>query len=413
MKSKTAKPKHTIKEILDKYLNSYLSSSKRRYLSDEDLHVLNRIKSCQTARLGLYRFECNCCGSQHRLPRSCKSRFCSKCGSADTLKWIRQLVKRLPDIKYHHVVFTLPSKLRIIAKRNKERIYNLMFESSQAVIKEAFSNKHNLLPGIISVLHTNGSDLKYHPHIHQIVSSGGLCSSEELEELSGDYLFPQRVLGNSYNKLMLKGLLSLYNKGLLNLPLHLSTINSFGKYIEKLKSAQWIVHIDKPIIGVEKIVAYVGRYTKKSCISERRIRSIEGDRISLSYKDYKNSDRNGKPKEGLINLSVKDFLDRLLDHLPLKGFKVVRYYGMFSSHHLGKIGNEYLVSDLNIGAYESEELDGVEIGEDRFKVYRQQVYAQTGKDPLYCYECQESMELIGVEVETKAGLRYYEYENSE
>ena len=413
MKSTRIKPKHTIKEILNDYLDGYLQNpARRKYLSDADLHILHTVKNCQTPRLGSYCFECESCGATHRLPRSCKNRFCSCCGSADTMKWIRQLVKRLPDIKYHHVVFTLPGKLRCIAKRNKKLIYGLMFECSQAVIKSCFADKYGLLPGIISVLHSNGSDLKYHPHIHQIVSSGGFTDKKELKELSDEYLFPQRVLGKKIKKLLLIRLQEEHKKETLQLPQRLSSGPSLNKYLSSIKDAQWIVNVDAPIKGVEKIVAYVGRYTKKSCISEGRILSIKDGLINLSYKDYANSEKGEKPKEGLMSLTVCEFLDRLLEHLPIKGFKVVRYYGIFSSNYIGEIDKSDLIDELLIPSYDCEELDGLDISDCSFKNYRKQVYKRSGVDPLYCYNCHQTMDLVSIRVETKEGILVYEYENS-
>ena len=414
MKSTKVKPQHTIKEILNKYLDKYLADPRRRkYLSDRDLHVLHTVRNCQTPRLGLYCFECESCGATHSMPRSCKNRFCSGCGSADTQKWVRQLVLRLPDIKYHHIVFTLPKRLRELAKRNKEEVYGLMFECSQAVIKSSFAEKYGLLPGIICVLHSNGSDLKYHPHIHQIVSRGGFTSSKELKELPGDYLFPQRVLGKRFKELFLSRLNEAIKNRRISLPLHLRSGGRRKKYLSTIADKQWIVNVDKPLAGVEKIVAYVGRYTKKSCISERRILGIEDGRVKLSYKDYENSQKGEKPKEGIISLTICEFFDRLLEHLPINGFKVVRYYGMFSSSNIGKIDKSSLIEKLSIEDYDYEDLDGVDISGCRFKYYRKQVYERSGIDPLYCYDCHQTMELVSIRVESKEGIRIYEYENSE
>ncbi|MGK0426438.1 MAG: hypothetical protein ACJAUR_000538 [Ulvibacter sp.] len=413
MKTTKTAPKHTIKEILINHLPDYLSDpNRKKFITDADLHVINTVKNCQTAKLGLYCFECSCCGGTHQLPRSCKNRFCSLCGSADTMDWVRNLTQRIPDMKYHHVVFTLPAGLRSLAKRNKKLFYTLLFNCSQEVIQSAFKDQHNLLPGIVSVLHTNGSDLKFHPHVHLIVSCGGFTKDNQLLELSGDYLFPQRVLGKRFKELFLSKLLKEINEGGVELPQRLQYKSELTKLLTTIKDDQWIVNVDKPIKGVEKIIAYVGRYTKKSCISERRILSIKDNRITLSFKDYKNSKRGEKPKEGIITLTITEFLDRLFEHLPIKGFKVVRYYGMFSSSYIGKIDEKYLVKNINIEEYDYDELDGLDISDCRFKRYRKQVFEKSGIDPLFCYHCHQTMDLVSLRMETSKGWRSYEYEDS-
>ncbi len=287
-----------------------------------------------------------------------------------------------------------------------------MFESSQLVIKSQFNDRYGLQPGIISVLHTNGSDLKYHPHIHQIVSSGGLNGANDLEELKSDYLFPQRVLAKQFRIFLLDKIYKAYAQGVLQLPHRLQKGKDFNTYIQSIKTDQWIVNVDKPIHGVERIVAYVGRYTKKSCISERRLLKVGDDGIRLSYKDYKNTPKGEKPKQGVIHLSVVEFLDRLLEHLPLKGFKVVRYYGLFSSGNIDKIDRRYLIKEVSIEAYDEEELEGRDISECGYRHYRRQVYEQTGVDPLYCYQCHQDMELVSLKVYTPTGVLNYEYVNS-
>lgn len=393
----TQEPSYTIKEILIQYLPGYLNDPGRRFhLTDEHLHVLNTIICCQTARLGLYYFGCDCCGDTHLLPRSCKHRFCSNCGTSETMCWIRKTSLKLPDIKHYHIVFTLPIELRALCKRNKTIVYNLLFRNSQRTIKEFFDKRYSLLPGIISVLHTNGSDLKYHPHIHQIVSSGGLNKSGEVKELDGDYLVSQRQLADRFRDLFLKGLKDLLGKNLLKFPGHQNTATSLVRIFKRLEKKQWIVNIEAPLHGVEKVIAYVGRYTKKSCISERRIKSIADGKITLSYKDYKNGVRGEKPPENTITLTVTQFLDRLLEHIPEKGFKVVRYYGLYAGINLKKIPESMKVSRLNIAEYDVEEMEDSEIALCPFKKYRQQVFHRTGKDPLYCYACEQTMKLMEV-----------------
>ena len=313
---------------------------------------------------------------------------------ADTMDWVRKISSKLPDIKHYHIVFTLPSKLRSLSKRNKTEIYNLLFSCGQSVIKEFFWEQYRLKPGIISVLHSNGSDLKYHPHTHLIVSNGGFNKDGELVVLDNDYLVSQRRLADSFREKFIIELGKKIGTGKIATGVH-QDIKSLFK---NLRKQQWIVNIESPLLGVEKVIAYVGRYTKKSCISERRILEVKDGMITLSYKDYKNSNRGEKPKESTIRLPVFQFLDRLLEHIPEKGFKVVRYHGIYSSCQIKCIPQESRLKNLNIAEHDISDLSehDLEIDLCPFKKYRRQVYQRTGKDPLYCYGCHQTMKLIEV-----------------
>ena len=146
-------------------MEDYLTSPDRKlYITDHHLKAMNSMLVCQTARLGIAEFECECCQDEHIVYQSCKHRFCSICGARETNLWARRLLYTLPDMRYHHVVFTMPKPLRIISKRNGNKLYDLMFRLSAEVVQKWFRRKHDLQTGMLSVLHTSGSDLKYHPH---------------------------------------------------------------------------------------------------------------------------------------------------------------------------------------------------------------------------------------------------------
>ena len=154
-----SKPQYTVQGILNQYFEAYLNSPDRKlFLEDHHLKAIHHIRACHTKRLGIHYFACSGCGKVHELPRSCKHRFCSKCGAADTHRWAEKMLKRLLNIKHHHVVFTLPAGLRGLSKLNGSKLHNLLFLTSSHVLKDWFEHKHGLKCGIVSVLHTNGSD---------------------------------------------------------------------------------------------------------------------------------------------------------------------------------------------------------------------------------------------------------------
>lgn len=398
-------PKFTIQSILDEHFKDYLASSSRRLrMTDHILKTVNQIRSCRTPRLGVYLIGCKCCGVCKPVPRSCKNRFCSKCGTSDTIKWVTNLSQKVADIKHYHIVFTLPKKLRVICKRNARLFYDMMFDCSQTVLKRVFISKGDLQPGIISVLHTNGSDLKYHPHIHTIVSAGGFNVGKAIIELSSNFLIGQRKLADNFRNLFLAKLRTLTTASKINLPYSLRCPKAMSKYIESVTTQQWIVNIEDPLNGAEKIIAYVGRYTKKSCISERRILDVNEGKVKLSFKDYKNSKRGEKPVDGVKTFTIVEFLDRLLQHVPLKGFKVVRYYGMYSSSNWKHIPEDKRINTTNLeDEYAAVCTDTIET-DTILTNYRLSMIYQTGEDPMYCYDCKQEMSLIEL---------YYEKSNGE
>ena len=293
-------------------------------------------------------------------------------------------------MKHHHVVFTLPKLLRQLSKRNGNKLHDLLFESSQFVVQQWFRKKYNLKPGIVSVLHTFGSDLKYHPHIHMLVSGGGQNTMGQELELDLNYLTRQRFLANM-NKVhfmkrleeeIIKGEIKLETKYLLNK-------RRYKKWKTDLLSQQWIVNIEKALKDKLQIVGYVGRYTKRACISEYRIVAIENGIIEFSYNDYANSKRGEKPKKSIRSMTYIEFLDSLLQHVPEKRYRMVRYSGMYNSHYMKKKKLENNTSWLNI-----EELESTQWSE--YVDYRKLCKDKTGEDPLQCPQCKKTMVFIEI-----------------
>ena len=198
---------------------------------------------CRTGKLGYHLFACGNCQEKHYLYHSCKHRFCGSCGVAETYHWAEKRLTHLLNIKHHHVVFTLPAGLRALAQANGSLLYDLFFRATSQVLIDWFAYKHQLNPGIVSVLHTAGSDLKYHPHLHLIVSAGGKHhKTGQVVELEGDYLCRAAHLRRRFGWLCEKGLLELYEQGKLNLraPLCLGR-RYFLSYLKKLNEKQWLV----------------------------------------------------------------------------------------------------------------------------------------------------------------------------
>ena len=389
------KKKHTLSEIYSKEFKRYTRSPSRKLrLEKRHYDAVYKTMSCGTDRLGYAYYVCECCNESKRIFRSCGSRFCGRCGSSSTQKWAEESLSLLLDMKHHHVIMTLPKPLRFLSKLNDNKIHDLLFQNSTGVLQSWFRHKRNLRPGIVSVLHTSGSDLKYHPHVHMIVSGGGAdLDTGELKELPTDYLTKQRFLGNQLRIRMERSLLALYKKGELRVPIRWQEDEkAFNKWLKDLGLKHWIVSIQKSLDNREQIVGYVGRYTKRACLSEYKIEKYGEGEVSFRYNDYKNTPRGSKPKETIKTMKVDVFLDELLQHVPTKRYRMVRYSGLYCSHYKKQLPKrEKEVSE------KEEETEKTELevwGE--FEALRKEDIRRGKEDPLRCKHCKVLMEFKGI-----------------
>jgi len=309
----------------------------------------------------------------------------------DTQKWAQDTLARLEDMKHHHVVFTLPKRLRTIARYNQNEMHNLIFECANFAILDWFKIKHDLKPGIVSVLHTFGSDLKYHPHVHMLVTAGGLDQNKELIQFKSYFLTRQRFLADKFKKRFIFRFRQEVQKENINLPPSLNIIPRFSRFINKLLKEQWITNIQKPLDDLMQIVGYVGRYTKRACISEYKIHSINNDHIHFLVNDYQNSIRGQRPKTKIIKMQFVQFLDQLLQHVPNKRYRMVRYAGIYNSHYLKKKKTEQKTVACSNNNSEQSNLD-LDLNIDQFLDYRKLYKTKNDKDPLICPNCK--IELI-------------------
>ena len=337
--------------------------------------------------MGYVQYCCTDCGEVHHILRSCGHRFCPTCGVVNTNKWAENTLSNLLNIKHHHVVVTLPAWLRPMAKRNAVLIYNLLFKASQRVIREWFDYKHHLTPGIISVLHTAGSDLKYHPHIHMIVTGGGM-NDGQVSLLEGEYLFAQSWFKSRFRWQFQQGLIAAYDEGDLKVAYGHQKRAYFLSWLKKNNEKDWVVSIQAPLEDATSIVRYVGRYTKRACLSEYKIEEVGEDYISFRYNDYKNTPKGEKAKEAVKRLHYVDFLDRLLQHVPEEGFVQVRYYGIYSTSKQKLLPEEWRNSPKVVPSLLVE--DGENIEGD-WENYRKTYQAHYGRDPLWCEHCQRPL----------------------
>ena len=366
-----------LSSIYKEYFDSYITDPKLP-ITKETFKAVNQTIACRTSRIGVNIYQCPDCKETKHVLRSCKNRFCPRCGYADTKIWANNMLDKIAPCPHHHIVFTLPASLRQIGKWNFNILHSLLLKSASETMIDWFYAKYKLLPGIMNVLHTAGSDLKYHPHVHMLCSAGGLNDEDEFKTLKNSpYLVNQKFLANKFRWHFEKGLFKLFKNG--DLKTSHKDLIEFKQFILEVNQQDWIVSVQAPLKKADDIVNYVGRYTKRACISEYNIISADNEQIRFKYKDYKHTDHSGKPEMAEISLHYRDFFARLFQHVPTKRFRVVRYYGMYSNKNISKIKN----TKEKAAKVKSESL-----------TWREYQINKTGVDPLICPCCNKEMILI-------------------
>jgi len=268
------------------------------------------------------------------MPISCRNRHCPRCQGAAARTWLAEREADLLPVGYFHVVFTLPAEVADIALQNKAAVYGLLFQAaSETMLTIAADPRHlGARIGITAVLHTWGSALTHHPHIHMIVPGGGL-SRDASRWISSRpaFLLPVRVLGKLFRRLFLTQLLALHNAGQLAFfgsLSHLADRRAFLRHLSPVRSKRWIVYAKPPFAGPEAVLAYLSRYTHRVAISSRRILSFDEAGVTFRYKDYR---REGAARQQVMTLRPDEFIRRFLLHVLPKGFHRIRHYGLLAS----------------------------------------------------------------------------------
>jgi len=296
------------------------------------------MRVCRTEALGIDHYACPECGEISQVYHSCKNRFCPTCSWKDTLQWADKIKAEMMNIPHRHVVFTLPHQFNNLIKDNKAHLLGFLFKAAAESIMDWMHHKYGLKPGIISVLHTFGETKEFHCHIHMILSWGGLNKSHWIEPIKGDYVNFE-FIQTKFRCMFEDKLVELFSSNALE--------NSFEdridflRFIKRINKNHWRVHFEASMDTPSEVIRYIGRYTKRACLSEYKITNIEGEYITFKYKDYKNLDINGKPIVKELTLHYTAFFPRLLQHVPLPYFRLVRYYGVYAARSKAVLNSCY------------------------------------------------------------------------
>src|SRR5512138_2012566 len=301
------------------------------HVSLDQLKVMSAIERCRTAALGGHVARCEDCAYTTIAYNSCRNRHCPKCQGAAAKEWMAEREAELLPVPYYHVVFTLPATISDIAYQNKAVIYDLLFKvSAETVLTIAADPKHlGARIGITSVLHTWGSALTHHPHVHMIVPGGGISlDGERWVSCRPSFFLPVRVLSRLFRRLFLQRLTAAH-KQLRFFGRHAPLIDmqAFAAHLAPVRKTEWVVYSKRPFGGPEAVLAYLSRYTHRVAIANSRLIAFDQQGVTFRWKDYR---VEGRDRYKRMTLATDEFIRRFLIHVLPRGLHRIRHYGLFA-----------------------------------------------------------------------------------
>ena len=304
------------------------------HVSLGQLKVMSAIEGCRTAALGGHVERCEDCAHTRIAYNSCRNRHCPKCQGAAAKAWLAEREAELLPVPYYHVVFTLPAPIGDIAYQNKAVIYDLLFRASaETLITIAADPKHlGARIGVTAVLHTWGSTLTHHPHVHMIVPGGGISlDGRRWVSCRPGFFLPVRVLSRLFRRLFLEMLLAAHAAGRLQFfgdHASLARPEAFTAYLAPLRRIEWAVYSKRPFGGPEAVLAYLSRYTHRVAIANSRLIACDATSVAFTWKDYR---AEGRDRYKVMTLAITEFIRRFLIHVLPRGFHRVRHYGLLGN----------------------------------------------------------------------------------
>ncbi|MEC8374225.1 MAG: IS91 family transposase [Pseudomonadota bacterium] len=355
-------------------------SAQHRHLSLAQLKVMSAIERCRSAQLGAHHLHCEHCHTDAIAYNSCRNRHCPKCQGSSAKRWFAAREQQLLPVEYYHVVFTLPGEVAQLAFYNKAQMYQLLFKAaSQTLLTSAGDTRHlGAEVGTTMVLHTWGSAMMHHPHVHCIVPGGGLDNAKQWKACKKGFFLPVRVLSRLFRRLYMQGVRELYEStqllcfGELTQTSGFEHAGHFMAWCKQQQSMEWVVYAKPPFAGPQAVLKYLSRYTHRVAIANRRLQSVDETHVSFTYKDYR---RKGNNMHRTMQLTCDEFMRRFLLHVLPTGFHRIRHYGLLASKAKVNMARQALhvapPPDIKKTANESE----------------------TDSAPFVCRQCQSPMKV--------------------
>jgi hypothetical protein len=332
-----ARPHLEVADVLNAHGDAYLARH-RGHLSRGQLKVISAIRACRTAALGGHVARCEACDHVEIAYNSCRNRHCPKCQGQTARAWLADRQADLLPVPYYHVVFTLPAPIAAIAFQNKAVVYDLLFRTAADTLLTIAADPRHLGAriGLTAVLHTWGSALTHHPHIHVVVPGGGLApDGSRWIACKPGFFLPVRVLSRLFRRLFLDRLEAIHHASKLAFfadLAHLADPTTFAAMLVPLRRAEWVVYAKRPFAGPEAVLAYLSRYTHRVAIANSRLLALDERGVTFRWKDYRARDgATGGAWIKTMTLSVDEFIRRFLLHVLPDGFHRIRHYGLFAS----------------------------------------------------------------------------------
>jgi len=351
-------------------------------MSMRQLRAMRAIEICRTAYLGGHVDECDHCGALRISYNSCRNRHCPKCQSLDKERWLESRKRELLPTQYFHAVFTMPERLRSLTLRNQKVIYNIFFRAVSKTLQDLSKDKKQLgaVIGFIAILHTWSQTLMHHPHVHCIITGGGL-SLDGMRWIfcKQDFFIHVKVLSKVFRGKFLDYLKKAYDKKELKFPgkiKHLEEQNTFNTMLSELYDQEWVVYCKPPLENAEQAIEYLGRYTHRVAISNDRIVRLKGASVTFRYRDSSDND-----KVKYMTLDAREFIRRFLLHILPDNFVKIRHYGLLSNR--GK-GIKLSLCKEFLGVLDSNEHE-----DSQKETWEDLLIRITGIDPRLCPVCGE------------------------
>lgn len=306
----------------------------RGHLSVGQLKVMSAIESCRSEALGGHALRCSACAQPQIAYNSCRNRHCPKCQSSAAQRWLEARQADLLPVDYYHVVFTLPAPISAIAYTNKELVYGLLFDLAAETLRTIAADPKHLGAriGVTLVLHTWGSALTHHPHVHGIVPGGGLAlDAERWIRCKPGFFLPVRVLSRLFRRRFLEELSAAHGRGQLHFfgeHADLANPATFADWLAPLRQCEWVVYAKRPFAGPAAVLAYLSRYTHRVAIANSRLLALDERGVTFRWKDYRAA---GRTRHKTMSLSAAEFMRRFLLHVLPGGFHRIRHYGLLAN----------------------------------------------------------------------------------
>ena len=294
--------------------------------------IVTAIGNCKTGVIGAHKYVCDECGYEEIAYNSCRNRHCPNCQAVKRLQWIEARKGEVLNIKYYHIVFTIPNELNLLTIQNQSKMYKILFKSSAETLEELAKDKKYLGGeiGFFSILHTWGQNMMYHPHVHIVTTGGGLTETNKWVEKEEDFFIPVKVISKVFRGKFLYYLkqekLEFYGENK-----YLENPENYDSIIQKMYKKDWIVYCKEPFKNAESVIQYLGRYTHRVAISNERIIEVTEEKVTFKWRDYKD---NNEMKE--MTITIEEFIRRFLLHILPPHFMKIRYYGILGNRNKKK-----------------------------------------------------------------------------